>query len=75
MLRICRCLDGGEELRAIITGDQRVANLEQKVEALDRSVADLRRSIEGLIALLDEIRLEQIRMVVQSHGVAFEDKQ
>jgi uncharacterized protein YlxW (UPF0749 family) len=62
-------------LRAIITGDQRVAHLEQKVESLDRAVADLRRSVEGLIALLDEIRLEQIRMVVQSHGVGFEDKQ
>ena len=75
MRRICRCLDGGEELRAIITGDQRLAHLEQKVESLDRSVTDLRRSVEGLIALLDEIRLEQIRMVVQSHGVAFDDKQ
>ena len=62
-------------MRAIITGDQRVAHLEQKVESLDRAVADLRRSVEGLIALLDEIRLEQIRMVVQSHGVGFEDKQ
>ena len=62
-------------MRAIITGDQRLAHLEQKVESLDRSVTDLRRAVEGLIALLDEIRLEQIRMVVQSHGVAFDDKQ
>ena len=60
-------------MRAIITGDQRLAHLEQKVESLDRSVTDLRRSVEGLIALLDEIRLEQIRMVVQSQGVALED--
>ena len=62
-------------MRAIITGDQRLAHLEQKVESLDRSVTDLRRSVEGLIAILDAIRLEQIRMVVQSHGVGFDDKQ
>ena len=59
----------------MITDNERIAQLEQKVESLDRSVTDLRRSVEGLIALLDEIRLEQIRMVVQSHGVAFDDKQ
>jgi uncharacterized protein YlxW (UPF0749 family) len=55
---------------AIITDGQRIAHLDQKVESLDRRVNDLRRCVEGLNTLIDEIRIEQIRMVVRSHGVA-----
>lgn len=59
---------------AIITDGQRIAHLDQKVESLDRRVSDLRRSVEVLNMLIDEIRIEQIRMVVRSHGVAVGDK-
>jgi hypothetical protein len=72
--RICRCLEDGEKMGAIITDGQRIAHLDQKVESLDRRVNDLRRSVEVLNTLIDEIRIEQIRMVVRSHGVAVGDE-
>ena len=70
--RFCRCLGCGEELGARITDDRRIAHLELKVESLDQSVADLRRSVEVLNTRIAEIRLEQIRRLVRSHGLAFE---
>jgi TolA-binding protein len=54
-----------------ITDSQRIAQLEQKIESLDQSVTDLRRSVEVLNRLIDEIRLEQLKIVVRSTGLAF----
>ena len=54
-----------------ITDSQRIAQLEQKVESLDQCVTDLRRSIEALNTLIDEVRLEQIKTAVRSSGLAF----
>ncbi len=59
---------------AIVTDGQRLAHLDQKVESLDRRVTDLRRCVEVLNTLIDEIRIEQIRMVVRSHGIAVGDE-
>ncbi|MCJ7780086.1 MAG: hypothetical protein MUQ27_04615 [Acidimicrobiia bacterium] len=59
---------------AIGTDGQRIAHLDQKVESLELRVNDLRRSVEVLNTLIDEIRIEQIRMVVRSHGVAVGDE-
>jgi uncharacterized protein YlxW (UPF0749 family) len=64
----------GENMGAIVTDGQRLAHLDQKVESLDRRVNDLRRSVEVLNTLIDEIRIEQIRMVVRAHGVAVGDE-
>ncbi|MEA3501208.1 MAG: hypothetical protein U9R47_00415 [Actinomycetota bacterium] len=50
---------------ATITDSQRIAHLEQKVEFLDQSVADLRRAVEALNTLVGENRLEQIRVAVR----------
>ena len=57
----------------MITDSQRIAQLEQKVESLERSVSDLRRSVATLNALIDEMRLEQLRTLAQSHGLAYAD--
>lgn len=48
-----------------MTDGQRLANLEQTVESHRRHIADLRRSIEALHTLIDEIRLEQIRTTIR----------
>ena len=57
----------------MITDSQRIAQLEQKVESLDRSVTDLRRSVAMLNSLIDEMRLEQLRTLAQSCGLAYAD--
>ena len=57
----------------MITDSQRIAQLEQKVESLDQSVADLRRCIAMLNSLIDEMRLEQLRALAQSCGLAYAD--
>lgn len=57
----------------MITDSQRIAQLEQKVESLDRSVTDLRRSVATLNALIDEMRLEQLKALVKAHDLAFSD--
>ena len=57
----------------MITDSQRIAQLEQKVESLDRSVTDLRRCVAMLNALIDEMRLEQLRTLAHSHGLAYAD--
>ena len=59
----------------VVADGQRIAHLDQKVESLDRRVNDLCRSVEVLNTLIDEIRIEQIRMVVRSHGVAVRDQE
>ena len=59
----------------MITDSQRIAQLEQKVESLDRSVTDLRRSVATLNALIDEMRLEQLRVLAESCGLAFADQE
>ncbi|MGB5167430.1 MAG: hypothetical protein WBN35_12905 [Acidimicrobiia bacterium] len=59
----------------MITDNQRISQLEQKVESLDQSVTDLRRSVGMLNALIDEMRLEQLRALARSHGLAFADNE
>ena len=49
-----------------ITDTQRIAQLEEKVEFLDLCVTDLRRSIEALHTLIDELRLVQIHEAVRA---------
>lgn len=71
--RICRCQDGRERTEVMVTDNQRISQLEEKVEALDRSVADLRRSVAGLNSLIDEMRLEHLRELARSRGLAFAD--
>lgn len=51
---------------ATITETQRIEHLEEKVEFLDLCIADLRRSVEALHTVIDEIRLEQIHLAVRS---------
>ena len=53
-------------LGATITDVQRIAHLEEKVEFLGLCVTDLRRSVEALHTLIDEIRLEQIHLAVRA---------
>ena len=57
----------------MITDSQRIAQLEQRVESLELSVADLRRSVAVLNSLIDEMRLEQLRTLAHSHGLAYAD--
>jgi uncharacterized protein YlxW (UPF0749 family) len=57
----------------MITDSQRIAQLEQKIESLDQDVSDLRRSVAMLNALIDEMRLEQLRTLAQSCGLAYAD--
>jgi len=56
-----------------ITDGQRIAQLEQKIESLDRNVTDLRRCVEVLNTLIDEMRLEQLRTLARSCGLAYAD--
>jgi hypothetical protein len=44
--------------------EQRTARLEEKVELLEQCVTDLRRSVEALNGLIDEIRIDHIRIAV-----------
>lgn len=55
------------------TDSQRIAQLEEKVESLDQSVTDLRRCVGVLNSLIDEIRLERLRTLARSQGLAFAD--
>lgn len=50
--------------------EQRMARLEEKVELLDQCVTDLRRSVEALNRLIDEIRIDHIRIAVGAGGPA-----
>lgn len=47
-----------------------MARLEEKVELLDQCVTDLRRSVEALNRLIDEIRIDHIRIAVGAGGPA-----
>ncbi len=58
----------------MITEAQRIADLEQKVESLDLCVTDLRRSVEVLNRLIDQMRLAQLQMLARAAGVAVEHK-
>ena len=62
----CRCLDGGEETSVTPPDEQRTARLEEKVEWLDQCVTDLRRSVEALNRIIDEIRIDHIRIAVEA---------
>lgn len=59
----------GQHVGATITDVQRITHLEEKVEFLGLCVTDLRRSVEALHTLIDEIRLEQIRLAVRSNSI------
>ncbi len=48
----------------IAPDDQRIAHLQDKVDSLDRCTTDLRRSVEALNRLIDELRLDQLRTAV-----------
>lgn len=62
-------MNGGHRLGATITDIQRIEHLEEKIEFLDLCVTDLRRSVEALHTLIDENRLEQIRLAVRSSSI------
>lgn len=62
-------MNGGHRLGATITDTQRIEHLEEKIEFLDLCVTDLRRSVEALHTLIDENRLEQIRLAVRSSSI------
>lgn len=62
-------MKSAQDLGAIITDSQRIAHLEQKVESLELSIADLRCATERLHELIGEHRLDEIRMAVQSSGL------
>lgn len=62
--------EGRSSLGATITDTQRIAHLEEKVEFLDLCLTDLRRSVEALHAVIDEIRLEQIHLAVRAGAVS-----
>jgi len=70
---MCRWQKGRKELEVMTTDSQRIAQLEQKVESLDQSVTDLRRCVAVLNSLIDEVRLERLRRLARSHGLAFAD--
>ena len=48
----------------MITDSQRIAQLEQKVESLDRRVTDLRRSVATLNALIDDPTIPPQQVVI-----------
>ena len=50
----------------MITDDRRVADLEHKIESLDRCVTDLRRSVEALNGLIDQMRLAQLQAAARA---------
>jgi len=56
----------GHRLGETITDTQRITQMEEKVEFLDICVTDLRRSVEALHSLIDELRLEQIHAAVRA---------
>jgi hypothetical protein len=58
----------------MITDDRRIADLEQKVESLELSVTDLRRAVEALNGLIDQMRLSQLRVAARSMRAPFEDE-
>ena len=63
----------GHRLGATITDTQRITQMEEKVEFLDLCVTDLRRSIEALHTLIDELRLEQLHAAVRATSSPIED--
>lgn len=58
----------------MITDNRRIADLEHKIESLELCVTDLRRSVEALNGLIDQLRLAQLQAAARTVRAPLRDE-